>query len=202
MAEPDATHFVTVRFGNVLDSAGSVVPVFREQIRNGGPVTVTDPEVTRYFMTIPEACQLIMQSVAIGSREAVYTLDMGEPVPIRLLAEQMIRLAGKQPGRDIAIVYTGLRPGEKLHETLFHADERYRPTLHPKILQAEARSVSKEKLQHSLVGLRDAVASFDVELLGRLLREALPEFQPSQAASEREGSGTVVAFPARQARRT
>ena len=202
MAEPDGTHFVTVRFGNVLDSAGSVVPVFREQIRNGGPVTVTDPEVTRYFMTIPEACQLIMQSVAIGSREAVYTLDMGEPVPIRLLAEQMIRLAGKQPGRDIAIVYTGLRPGEKLHETLFHADERYRPTLHPKILQAEARSVSKEKLQHSLVGLRDAVASFDVELLGRLLREALPEFQPSQAASEREGSGTVVAFPARQARRT
>src|SRR5690606_14701590 len=155
MTEPDGTHFVTVRFGNVLDSAGSVVPVFREQIRNGGPVTVTDPEVTRYFMTIPEACQLIMQSVAIGSREAVYTLDMGEPVPIRLLAEQMIRLAGKQPERDIAIVYTGLRPGEKLHETLFHADERYRPTVHPKILQAEARPFSREKIQHALVGLRE-----------------------------------------------
>ena len=202
MAEPDGTHFVTVRFGNVLDSAGSVVPVFREQIRNGGPVTVTDPEVTRYFMTIPEACQLIMQSVAIGSREAVYTLDMGEPVPIRLLAEQMIRLAGKQPGRDIAIVYTGLRPGEKLHETLFHADERYRPTLHPKILQAEARSVSREKIQLALAGLREASIAFEVETLGRLLREALPEFQPAQASPESESAGTVVAFPARQARRT
>ncbi len=202
MTEPDGTHFVTVRFGNVLDSAGSVVPVFREQIRNGGPVTVTDPEVTRYFMTIPEACQLIMQSVAIGSREAVYTLDMGEPVPIRLLAEQMIRLAGKQPGRDIAIVYTGLRPGEKLHETLFHADERYRPTLHPKILQAEARSVSREKIQQALVGLREASIAFDVEALGRLLCEALPEFQPAQASPPRDGAGTVVAFPARQARRT
>src|SRR5690606_26817559 len=128
------TRFVTVRFGNVLDSAGSVVPLFREQIRQGGPVTVTDPEVTRYFMTIPEACQLILQASAIGTHEAIYTLDMGEPVPIRLLAEQMIRLAGKQPGRDISIVYTGLRAGEKLHETLFHADERYRATAHPKIL--------------------------------------------------------------------
>src|SRR5690606_26639635 len=128
LAKPDSTNFVTVRFGNVLDSAGSVVPLFREQIRTGGPVPVTDRGVTRYFMTIPEACQLIMQSVAIGSRDAIYTLDMGEPVSIRLLAEQMIRLAGKQPDKDVAIVYTGLRPGEKLHETLFHADERYRPT--------------------------------------------------------------------------
>ncbi|MGH8075762.1 MAG: polysaccharide biosynthesis protein, partial [Lysobacter sp.] len=113
MADQRSTRFVTVRFGNVLDSAGSVVPLFREQIRSGGPVTVTDPEVTRFFMTIPEACQLILQASSIGTHEAVYTLDMGEPVPIRLLAEQMIRLAGKQPGRDIAIVYTGLRPGEK-----------------------------------------------------------------------------------------
>lgn len=204
MAQTDGTHFVTVRFGNVLDSAGSVVPLFREQIRSGGPVTVTHPEVTRYFMTIPEACQLIMQSVAIGAREAVYTLDMGEPVPIRLLAEQMIRLAGKQPERDIAIVYTGLRPGEKLHETLFHADERYRPTVHPKILQAEARSVSAEKLQPALARMREAVAAFDTEELARLLRETLPEFRPgnADAEAEREDTGTVVAFPARQARKT
>ena len=202
MAEPDGTHFVTVRFGNVLDSAGSVVPLFREQIRSGGPVTVTDPEVTRYFMTIPEACQLIMQSVAIGAREAVYTLDMGEPVPIRLLAEQMIRLAGKHPDRDVAIVYTGLRPGEKLHETLFHADERYRPTVHPKILQAEARSVSRDKLEPAIARMRDAVAEFDTVELARLLRETLPEFRPLVAAPEREGTGTVVAFPARQARKT
>ncbi len=201
-AEPDGTHFVTVRFGNVLDSAGSVVPLFREQIRSGGPVTVTHPEVTRYFMTIPEACQLIMQSVAIGAREAVYTLDMGEPVPIRLLAEQMIRLAGKRPDHEIAIVYTGLRPGEKLHETLFHAEERYRPTVHPKILQAEARSVSREKLEPAIARMREAVVVFDTPEIARLLRETLPEFRPVVAEPAREGSGTVVAFPARQARKT
>ncbi|MCW5581641.1 MAG: polysaccharide biosynthesis protein, partial [Luteimonas sp.] len=190
------------RFGNVLDSAGSVVPLFREQIRSGGPVTVTDPEVTRYFMTIPEACQLILQSVAIGSREAVYTLDMGEPVSIRLLAEQMIRLAGKQPGRDIAIVYTGLRAGEKLHETLFHADERYRPTVHPKILQAEARTVAADKIHQAVAGMRDAVAAFDVDALAALLKDTLPEFRPADGARQSTAAGTVVAFPARQARKT
>ncbi len=202
LAEPDGTHFVTVRFGNVLDSAGSVVPLFREQIRSGGPVTVTDPEVTRYFMTIPEACQLILQSVAIGSREAVYTLDMGEPVSIRLLAEQMIRLAGKQPGRDVAIVYTGLRPGEKLHETLIHADERYRPTVHPKILQAEARSISAEKIQQAVAALRESVVVFDVEKIATQLNDTLPEFRPTTNAPAGPGAGTVVAFPARQARKT
>ena len=117
------------------------IPGIAEQIRSGGPVTITHPDVTRYFMTIPEACQLIVQAAAAGSHAAIYTLDMGEPVPIRLLAEQMIRLAGKQPGRDIAVVYTGLRPGEKLHETLFYADEHYRPTSHSKILEAGAREV-------------------------------------------------------------
>ena len=197
----EGTRFVTVRFGNVLDSAGSVVPLFRAQIRNGGPVTVTDPEVTRYFMTIPEACQLILQAVAIGSRQAVYTLDMGEPVSIRLLAEQMITLAGKQPGRDIAIVYTGLRPGEKLHETLFHADERYRPTSHPKILQAEARGVSAERIGSSMSRLRDAVANYDLVTIDQALREAVPEFAP-QARNEKSAAATVVAFPARNARRT
>ena len=195
------TRFVTVRFGNVLDSAGSVVPLFRSQIRKGGPVTVTDPEVTRYFMTIPEACQLILQAVAIGSLQAVYTLDMGEPVSIRLLAEQMITLAGKQPGRDIAIVYTGLRPGEKLHETLFHADERYRPTAHPKILQAEARSVSADRIESAVARLRDAVAAYDLDVLAQVLRDAVPEFAP-QAKGAAPASTTVVAFPARNARRT
>ena len=198
-----ATRFVTVRFGNVLDSAGSVVPLFREQIRKGGPVTVTDPDVTRYFMTIPEACQLILQAVASGPGQAVYTLDMGEPVSIRLLAEQMITLAGKQPGRDIAIVYTGLRPGEKLHETLFHADERYRPTAHPKILQAEARSVAPERIEGALARMVDAVARYDVAALGQLLRESVPEFAPlADAEDTPPEAATVVAFPARSARRT
>jgi len=202
MSDSLTTRFITVRFGNVLDSAGSVVPLFREQIRSGGPITVTDEEVTRYFMTIQEACQLIMQASAIGSQHAIYTLDMGEPIPIRLLAEQMIRLAGKQPGRDIAIVYTGLRPGEKLHETLFHADERYRPTSHPKILQAEARAVSLDRVHDICAQLREASARYDVETLGTLLREAVPEFVPSDLPQLPRKVATVVAFPARASRRT
>ncbi|PZO63060.1 MAG: polysaccharide biosynthesis protein [Pseudoxanthomonas suwonensis] len=199
MAATHGTNAITVRFGNVLDSAGSVVPLFREQIRAGGPITVTHPDVTRYFMTIPEACQLILQAAAFGSHSAIYTLDMGEPVPIRLLAEQMIRLAGKQPQRDIAIVYTGLRPGEKLHESLFHADERYRPTAHPKILQAESRDVSADAIDMALNDLQHACADYDLERLANALRAAVPEFDPVQRSRVDPGS-TVIAFPARHAR--
>ena len=200
LALGSTTRYVTVRFGNVLDSAGSVVPLFREQIRRGGPVTVTDPEVTRYFMTIPEACQLILQASAIGTHEAIYTLDMGEPVPIRVLAEQMIRLAGKTPGRDIAVVYTGLRPGEKLHETLFHADERYRPTFHPKILQAEPRAVDAVEIDRAITDLRVASSRYDCDALAVQLQAAVPEFRPFGHAGSTV-SGTVVAFPARHARK-
>lgn len=196
-----STRFVTVRFGNVLDSAGSVVPLFREQIRAGGPVTVTHPDVTRFFMTIPEACQLILQASAIGTHEAVYTLDMGEPVPIRVLAEQMIHLAGKQPGRDVAIVYTGLRAGEKLHETLFHSDERYRPTQHPKILQAEPRKVAAVQVEHAISNLGDASARYDLAALSALLREAVPEFEPIGTHGSTGTLATVVAFPARHSRK-
>ncbi len=199
---PGAMRSVIVRFGNVLDSAGSVVPLFREQIRSGGPVTVTDARVTRYFMTIPEACQLILQSAAMGSDNTVYTLDMGEPVPIRLLAEQMIRLAGKKPERDIAIVYTGLRPGEKLHETLFHADERYHPTAHPKILRAEARGIEAARIESAVARLRDAVQRYDLDALSSALREAVLDFAPDNAAAApvESEAGTVVAFPKRQLR--
>lgn len=195
-----STRFVTVRFGNVLDSAGSVVPLFREQIRQGGPVTVTDHEVTRYFMTIPEACQLIVQAAASAAHASIYTLDMGEPVPIRVLAEQMIRLAGKQLGKDIAIVYTGLRPGEKLHETLFHADELYRPTSHSKILEARARDASAEIIARALTLLQAAVNAYDNEELSRILRATIPEFSPSDKVEE--SGATIVQFPARDARRT
>ena len=202
LAGKSSTRFVTVRFGNVLDSAGSVVPLFREQIRNGGPVTVTDPDVTRYFMTIPEACQLILQASAIGTHEAIYTLDMGEAVPIRILAEQMIRLAGKQPGRDIAVVYTGLRPGEKLHETLFHADERYRATGHPKILQAEPRQIAASEIESALTLMRDASARYDRATLASLLRSTVPDFNPmTEQVALAQDSTTVVAFPARNARK-
>lgn len=200
-AQVDArgTRFVTVRFGNVLDSAGSVVPLFREQIRRGGPVTVTDPEVTRYFMTIPEACQLILQAAAIGAQQAIYTLDMGEPVSIRMLAEQMIGLAGKQPGRDIAIQYTGLRAGEKLHESLYHADERYASTTHPKILQAAPRPIPVERVEAELARLREAVADYDLGAIAATLRDAVPEFAPSD---NEPSSAVVVAFPARRSGRS
>ncbi|GAB3751181.1 nucleoside-diphosphate sugar epimerase/dehydratase [Lysobacter olei] len=201
LAHGQPTRCVTVRFGNVLDSAGSVVPLFREQIRRGGPVTVTDPDVTRFFMTIPEACVLILQASAMGTHEAIYTLDMGEPVAIRVLAEQMIRLAGKQPGRDVAIMYTGLRPGEKLHETLFHADERYRATSHPKILLAEPRDVPFAQVRKALVSLRDASRDYDNPMLGELLRAAVPEFTPMAPSFDiTGGASTVIPFPGRGGR--
>lgn len=199
-AADSQTHYVTVRFGNVLDSAGSVVPLFRDQINNGGPVTVTDPQVTRYFMTIPEACLLILQAAAIGSHEAVYTLDMGSPVAIRQLAEQMIRLAGKQPGRDIAIVYTGLRPGEKLHETLFHSEEQYRRTAHPKILQGIARPVDARMLEERSLAIRKASDDYDVDALIGLLRDTVPEFEPEAADGDADNT-VVVKFPSRNSRR-
>ena len=138
------TQISIVRFGNVLGSSGSVVPLFKKQIAQGGPVTVTHPEVTRYFMTIPEAAQLVIQAGAMGTGGDVFLLDMGEPVKIVDLAKQMIRLAGKQPGADIAIVYTGLRPGEKLHESLLYSDENSRPTSHPKVLEAGRQDASRE----------------------------------------------------------
>ncbi|AOA72136.1 polysaccharide biosynthesis protein [Stenotrophomonas rhizophila] len=194
------TRFVTVRFGNVLASAGSVVPVFREQILKGGPVTVTDPEVTRYFMTIPEACQLILQAAASASHGAIYTLDMGEPVPIRVLAEQMIRLAGKQPYKDIAIIYTGLRPGEKLHETLFYSDEDYRPTAHPKILEAGVRTFAREQVLGNVPRLREAIANYDTDAINSILFATMPEFAPLQQESHVE-SAKVLPFPAREANR-
>src|SRR5699024_4686572 len=131
------TKLITVRFGNVLNSTGSVVPLFNEQIRRGGPITVTHPEITRYFMTIAEAGQLILQAGVLGRGGEVFVLDMGEPVRIGFLAEQLIRLAGKEPGRDVEIVYTGLRPGEKLFEELFHENESYATTAHEKIFLSQ-----------------------------------------------------------------
>lgn len=177
LAAQFATRFVTVRFGNVLDSAGSVVPLFREQIRAGGPVTVTDPEVSRYFMTIPEACQLILQAAVMAPHEAIYTLDMGEPVRIRDLAEQMIRLSGRAGRAPISIVYTGLRAGEKLHEILFHPDEKYHGTPHPRIFQAEQRPVLAAQVAAWLAEARVMVERHDVEALAQLIRRVIPEYE-------------------------
>jgi FlaA1/EpsC-like NDP-sugar epimerase len=174
------TRFITVRFGNVLDSAGSVVPLFRRQIREGGPVTVTHPEVSRYFMTIPESCQLILQAASIGVGGEIFALDMGQPVKIRDLAEQMIHLAGKKPGSEIAIVYTGLRSGEKLFEELFHPLENYRATEHAKIFLAQHREVSWDLLQAMLNNADEAVTAYNEEDLRRCVSSLLPSFRWSE----------------------
>jgi len=171
------TRYITVRFGNVLDSAGSVVPLFRQQIRNGGPVTITHPEISRYFMTIPEACQLILQAASLGHGGEIFALDMGEPVKIRDLAEQMIRLAGKKPGTEVPIVYTGLRSGEKLFEELFHPLENYSATTHAKIFLAQHRQVSWDLLQVQLTKATDATIAFDEENLRACVSGLLPSFR-------------------------
>jgi FlaA1/EpsC-like NDP-sugar epimerase len=157
------TRYITVRFGNVLNSNGSVVPLFKEQIAKGGPVTVTPPEISRYFMTISEASQLIMQAAVLGSGGEIYVLDMGEPVKITYLAEQLIRLSGKEPGRDIQIVYTGLRPGEKLFEELFHELEPYEQTQHEKIFLAHPRQARSERGPPGRRECRDALRHEETE---------------------------------------
>jgi FlaA1/EpsC-like NDP-sugar epimerase len=179
-----STRFITVRFGNVLDSAGSVVPLFREQIQRGGPVTVTHPEVTRYFMTIPEACQLIFQASSIGKGGEIFALDMGEPVLIRFLAEQMIRLAGKEPGRDIPIIYTGLRDGEKLFEELFHEQEAYAPTQHEKIFLAKQREIDFVDLAQQLARMQNAVKRYDEAALKTTLEAMVPEYAREFAVAD------------------
>lgn len=179
------TRFLTVRFGNVLDSAGSVVPLFREQIRMGGPVTVTHPEISRYFMTIPEACQLIMQAAAAGKGGEIFVLDMGEPIKIRYLAEQMIRLSGKRPGIDIEIRYTGLRPGEKLNEELFYADENLATTIHSKLLLAHSRPCDPRIIAKLLDQMSKACQAYDEDQLMILLRTLVPEYRPQVALERR-----------------
>jgi FlaA1/EpsC-like NDP-sugar epimerase len=165
------TRFVAVRFGNVLGSSGSVVPIFRRQIARGGPVTVTHPEMTRFFMTITEAVQLIVQAGAIGGRGQVYVLDMGEPVRIVDLAENMVRLSGKEPGRDIAIEFIGPAPGEKLHEELVGDGETVSPSPHAKIDLIARPPVDPEWLEEELAMLERLVEDGDtLELVGTLRR--------------------------------
>ncbi len=169
------TRFITVRFGNVLNSTGSVVPLFNEQIRRGGPVTVTHPEISRYFMTIAEAGQLILQAGVLGEGGEVFVLDMGEPVRVSYLAEQLIRLAGKEPGKDIEIVYTGLRPGEKLFEELFHAHESYAKTSHEKIFLTRSSDINLDNMVERLQRAEHAVRQYDNAQLRQILLELVPE---------------------------
>ena len=164
-----AARFVAVRFGNVLGSSGSVIPIFRRQIAKGGPVTVTHPEMTRYFMTIPEAASLVVQAGAIGGRGDVFVLDMGEPVQILELAMQMIRLSGKDPERDIDVKIVGTRPGEKLHEELWGEGEIAEPTAHPKIMRVSGPIVDAVWLQDELAELERLVREGEtLEVVSRL----------------------------------
>ena len=184
------TKFVAVRFGNVLNSAGSVIPLFRRQIERGGPVTVTDAEMTRFFMTIPEAVALVIQAGAIGGRGRILVLDMGEPIRIVDLARNMIRLSGKEPDRDIEITYIGARPGEKIHEELFAAGETWKPTTHPKIVALDVLPVERAWLEGKLDELERLVESGDtLELVGRLAAIV----REPQHDAETEGAGAATA---------
>jgi FlaA1/EpsC-like NDP-sugar epimerase len=177
------TRFTMVRFGNVLGSSGSVIPLFHEQIRRGGPVTVTHPNITRYFMTIPEAAQLVIQAGAMGEGGDVFVLDMGEPVKIAELAEKMVHLSGlsvrssKSPQGDIAIEFTGLRPGEKLYEELLIGDN-VSPTEHPMIMRASEEHLSWEAFKVVLTDLLAAVERDDYDRVRQLLREIVCGYKP------------------------
>ncbi|MFV9504447.1 MAG: polysaccharide biosynthesis protein [Oscillochloridaceae bacterium umkhey_bin13] len=172
--------FVAVRFGNVLGSRGSVVLSFKRQIAEGGPVTVTHPEMQRYFMTIPEAVQLVLQAAVLGKQGEIFMLEMGKPVKVVDLAHDMIRLSGLEEGRDIDIVYTGMRPGEKLFEELFAAGEHYQATSHAKIfVAAEASGCVPAKLNPALVRLANGVQHQDEADLLRVMQSLVPEYDPT-----------------------
>jgi FlaA1/EpsC-like NDP-sugar epimerase len=184
------TSFAAVRFGNVLNSSGSVIPIFRKQIEKGGPVTVTHPEMTRYFMTIPEAVSLVVQAGAIGGRGQVFVLDMGEPVRIVDLAQNMIRLSGKEPDTDIRIEFVGARPGEKLHEELWGEGEDVVDTLHPKIRCARRPEIDAAWLEEELAELERMVEAGEtldvVSRLGAIIRAPKRSAFPPRERSERE----------------
>ena len=179
--------YVAVRFGNVLGSRGSVVPLFREQIASGGPITITHPEMTRYFMTIPEAVQLVIQAASLAEPEQVYTLDMGEPVRIVDLAKDLVELSGLKLGQDIEIEYTGLRPGEKLHEALFTDEEQRAVTQYEKIFVATSRPVSEEELGRAVEALAEHAANMDGDAIREHLVQLIPDFQMDAEFSVERG---------------
>jgi FlaA1/EpsC-like NDP-sugar epimerase len=181
------TQFKAVRFGNVLGSSGSVVPTFRRQIAAGGPVTVTHPEMTRYFMTSPEAAQLVLQAAATGAGGQIFLLDMGEPVKILDLARNMITLSGFRPGEDIDIVFTGIRPGEKLFEELRTQGEDIEPTVHPKIDIWKSRPTDWEEVQGTLAELERLQNSTNRAEIIAAIQRLVPEYEPLNPPGQADG---------------
>jgi FlaA1/EpsC-like NDP-sugar epimerase len=178
------TKFITTRFGNVLGSNGSVIPRFREQIQKGGPVTVTDPEITRFFMTIPEAVQLVLEAGTMGSGGEIFIFDMGKAVRIVDLAKKMIRLAGLVPDEDIKIVYTGLRPGEKLYEELLNKEEKTLPTHHEKIKIARVIPCSWETRMDIEELINMSIVESNDELVKKM-KLLVPEFKSKNSRYEK-----------------
>ena len=179
------TRFVTTRFGNVLGSNGSVIPYFRKQIEQGGPVTVTDPRITRFFMTIPEACRLVMEAATMSTGNQIFVFDMGDPVKIVDLAERMIRLAGYTPNEDIKIKFIGLRPGEKLYEEVLSNEENTVPTGHDKIRVAKVREYKREEVLGAYDQLAELALAVKVEDSVRLMKQVVPEFKSRNSVYEK-----------------
>jgi FlaA1/EpsC-like NDP-sugar epimerase len=192
-AEETGRNFVAVRFGNVLGSRGSVVPTFLRQIAEGGPVTVTHPDMSRYFMTIPEAVQLVLQAAAIGNGGEVFVLDMGEPVKIADLAADLVRLSGLEVGRDIELRFTGLRLGEKLVEELFFDAEHAIPTHHPKVLRARHAALPEGVATAIEELIQRAVGGAPESELRRRLVQLVPEFASQSDRSVASGAGLTLA---------
>ena len=175
------TQFVTTRFGNVLGSNGSVIPIFREQIKNGGPVTVTDPDVVRYFMLIPEACKLVLEAGTMGKGGEIFVFDMGKPVKIVNLAKRMIKLSGV---KNVDIKFTGLREGEKLYEEVLKDSETTKPTVHPKIMIATVREYDYETaLENEERLLKESYSFNDMEIV-KIMKEIVPEFKSNNSKYE------------------
>jgi len=179
------TRFVTTRFGNVLGSNGSVIPRFKQQIESGGPVTITDPEITRYFMTIPEACRLVLEAGCMGKGGEIFIFDMGKSVKIIDLARKMIQLSGLEPGKDIEIAVTGLRPGEKLYEELLNNKENTLPTHHPKIMIAR---VAEYEFEKASADISELVSLFNgqnnVEIVSKM-KAMVPEYVSNNSVFEK-----------------
>jgi FlaA1/EpsC-like NDP-sugar epimerase len=181
----EITKFITTRFGNVLGSNGSVIPLFRQQIENGGPVTVTHPEVTRFFMTIKEACQLVIEAAVMGNGGEIFIFDMGNSVKIVDLAKRMIQLSGLTLGKDIQIVYTGLRPGEKLYEELLNNMENTLPTYHDRILIATVREYEFNEVNQRMSSLRVFVLKHDENAIVKELKLIIPEYKSHNSIYEK-----------------